>query len=378
MTINREVARIASRTNKIDRNHVYPLIMNGDMRINQRGSTGLSDGQTVTMDRWSFLVNEGGFSMSQVTDVPSGQGFKHAIKIDCTTADTSLTNDAHIQFFQRFEGQDLALLNKGTSSAESLTVIFWAKSTVTGTFVVELKDHDNSRTVSKTTTISSADTWEKKIVTFPGDTSTNDDFTYDNGLSFDVKIWLGAGSDYTSGTLNTTWADQTNANRAVGQTINIASSTDNNFFTTGWQLELGEFTSGNEPEFQFVDQATQLKQCQRYYQTIVNDNDQYMGNGHYHDEDYLFVPAHFKNTMRAAPTAEVTTGGSYWRAEGGDNSSGDTFDNIDGVAHATNKCAMFYTDGDNVSIPGNNVRANNTFKLRSNNASARLALAAEI
>jgi len=378
MTINREVARIASRTNKIDRNHVYPLIMNGDMRINQRGSTGLSDGQTVTMDRWSFLVNEGGFSMSQVTDVPSGQGFKHAIKIDCTTADTSLTNDAHIQFFQRFEGQDLALLNKGTSSAESLTVIFWAKSTVTGTFVVELKDHDNSRTVSKTTTISSADTWEKKIVTFPGDTSTNDDFTYDNGLSFDVKIWLGAGSDYTSGTLNTTWADQTNANRAVGQTINIASSTDNNFFTTGWQLELGEFTSGNEPEFQFVDQATQLKQCQRYYQTIVNDNDQYMGNGHYHDEDYLFVPAHFKNTMRAAPTAEVTTGGSYWRAEGGDNSSGDTFDNIDGVAHATNKCAMFYTDGDNVSIPGNNVRANNTFKLRSNNASARLALVADL
>lgn len=378
MTINREVARIASRTNKIDRNHVYPLIMNGDMRINQRGSTGLSDGQTVTMDRWSFLVNEGGFSMSQVTDVPSGQGFKHAIKIDCTTADTSLTNDAHIQFFQRFEGQDLALLNKGTSSAESLTVIFWAKSTVTGTFVVELKDHDNSRTVSKTTTISSADTWEKKIVTFPGDTSTNDDFTYDNGLSFDVKIWLGAGSDYTSGTLNTTWADQTNANRAVGQTINIASSTDNNFFTTGWQLELGEFTSGNEPEFQFVDQATQLKQCQRYYQTIVNDNDQYMGNGHYHDEDYLFVPAHFKNTMRAAPTAEVTTGGSYWRAEGGDNSSGDTFDNIDGVAHATNKCAMFYTDGDNVSIPGNNVRVNNTFKLRSNNASARLALVADL
>ena len=378
MTINREVARIASRTNKIDRNHVYPLIMNGDMRINQRGSTGLSDGQTVTMDRWSFLVNEGGFSMSQVTDVPSGQGFKHAIKIDCTTADTSLTNDAHIQFFQRFEGQDLALLNKGTSSAESLTVIFWAKSTVTGTFVVELKDHDNSRTVSKTTTISSADTWEKKIVTFPGDTSTNDDFTYDNGLSFDVKIWLGAGSDYTSGTLNTTWADQTNANRAVGQTINIASSTDNNFFTTGWQLELGEFTSGNEPEFQFVDQATQLKQCQRYYQTIVNDNDQYMGNGHYHDEDYLFVPAHFKNTMRAAPSVELTTGGSYWRAEGGDNSSGDTFDNIDGVAHATNKCAMFYTDGDNVSIPGNNVRVNNTFKLRSNNASARLALVADL
>ena len=111
MTINREVARIASRTNKIDRNHVYPLIMNGDMRINQRGSTGLADGQTVTMDRWSFLVNEGGFSMSQVTDVPSGQGFKHAIKIDCTTADNSLTNDAHIQFYQRFEGQDLALLN---------------------------------------------------------------------------------------------------------------------------------------------------------------------------------------------------------------------------------------------------------------------------
>ena len=375
MTINREVARIASRTNKIDRNHVYPLIMNGDMRINQRGSTGLADGQTVTMDRWSFLVNEGGFSMSQVTDVPSGQGFKHAIKIDCTTADNSLTNDAHIQFYQRFEGQDLALLNKGTSSAESLTVIFWAKSTVTGTFVVELKDHDNSRTVSKTTTIDSADTWEKKIVTFPGDTSTNDDFTYDNNLSFDVKIWLGAGSDYTSGTLNTTWADQTNANRAVGQTINIASSTDNNFFTTGWQLELGEFTADTCPEFQFVDQATQLKQCQRYYQSIITGDDQFIGNGHFHADDYVFVPAHFKNTMRAAPSAQVTTGTGYWATEGGNNIA--AFNNIDGVAHQSNKGALFYTDGDNVNASGS-YTGNNTIKLRSNNASARLALSADL
>ena len=381
MTINREVARIASRTNKIDRNHVYPLIMNGDMRIAQKGTSATGLGTVIStpvFDRWVVggnSDNAGRVTVSQSTDVPTGAGFKHSMKWDCTTADTSTGATEFLQLYQAMEGQDLALFNKGTADCTTFTVIFWAKGTA-ATYACELLDAENDRIVSKLFTITTS--WQKFVLNFPADTSTSDDFTYDNAGRFAVMFQFHAGSNFTSGTINdSAFADRVDANRFPGLS-SFFSSTDNEFYITGVQLELGTFVSGSEPEFQFVDQATQLKQCQRYYQVIVNGDDQYMGNGHYHDEDYLFVPAHFKNTMRAAPTAEVTTGGSYWRAEGGDNSSGDTFDNIDGVAHQTNKCAMFYTDGDNVSIPGNNVRANNTFKLRSNNASARLALAAEI
>jgi hypothetical protein len=108
---------------------------------------------------------------------------------------------------------------------------------------------------------------------------------------------------------------------------------------------------------------------------IVNGNSQIIGNGHFHLDDYVFVPAHLKNTMRAAPSALVTTGTGYWAVEGGNNIA--AFNNIDGVAHATPKAALFYTDGDGVNAPGDH-RANNTCKVRSNHASATLALSADL
>jgi hypothetical protein len=270
------------------------------------------------------------------------------------------------------EGQDLALFNKGTADCTTFTVIFWAKGTA-ATYACELLDTENDRIVSKLFTITTS--WQKFVLNFPADTSTSDDFTYDNAGRFAVMFQFHAGSNFTSGTINdSAFADRVDANRFPGLS-SFFSSTDNEFYITGVQLELGTFVSGSEPEFQFIDQATQLKQCQRYYQVIVNGDDQCFGNGHYHADDYFFVPAHFKNTMRAAPTAEVTTGTGYWAHEGGNNIH--AFDNIDGVAHESNKGALFYTDGDNVNASGTYTH-NNTIKLRSNNASARLALAAEI
>ena len=186
---------------------------------------------------------------------------------------------------------------------------------------------------------------------------------------------LGQGTDFTSGTLATSWADQVNANRAAGSSVNIASSTDNNFFTTGWQLEVGNFNSGSVPEFQFVDQATQLKQCQRYFQVMANGDDQCMGNGHFHQDGYLFVPCHFKATMRAAPTASAVTNTDYWAHEGGNNIV--AFHGIDGLAHATRKGALLYAEGDGVNAP-DPYTGNNTFKMRSNNAAARFYLSADL
>jgi hypothetical protein len=199
--------------------------------------------------------------MSQSTDVPSGYGFANSLKLDCTTANASPAAGGAMILSQSFEGQNLQYLKKGTASAVSLTASFWVKSTKTGTFICELVDQDNTRSISKSYTVSVSNTWEFKTVTFAGDTTGA--FTNDNGVSLDIYFWLGAGTNFTSGTLATTWGTNTSANRAVGQ-VNIADSTANDFLITGVQLEAG--TSATDFEFLPIDVS--LNRCLRYYQLV--------------------------------------------------------------------------------------------------------------
>ena len=243
-----------------------PLIINGDMAVAQRSSSTASitsDGYH-TLDRFETHISSlGTWTQSQDTDVPSGQGFANSLKMDVTSADASPSAGDYCVIRTKFEGQDLQLFKKGTSSAEKFTLAFWVKSSKTGTHIVELFDIDNSRTVSQAYTISSADTWEKKVVNFPADTTGA--FGDDNGRSLDIQFWLGAGSNFTSGTLQTTWAGQTNANRIVGQ-VNLADNTSNNWYITGVQLEVGEFTSATLPAFQHESFGNNLARCHRYFQ----------------------------------------------------------------------------------------------------------------
>ena len=238
------------------------LIINGDMSIAQRGTsaTGKTTDGYYTLDRYQFAITSlGTWTFTQSTDVPSGQGFGYSQKADCTTADASPSAGDRIFYRQSFEGQNLQHLKKGTSSAESLTLSFWVKSNKTGTYIVEFYDHDNSRHINKSYTISSASTWEKKTITIDGDTTGA--FTNDNNLSLHVAWWLGAGSTYTSGSLQTSWGSATNANRAVGQ-VNLADSTSNEWYITGVQLEVGTSAS----DFEFLPIDISLKRCERYFQ----------------------------------------------------------------------------------------------------------------
>jgi len=224
---------------KLDNNiNFRNIIINGDMSIAQRGTseTGLGngDGGYHTCDRWRF--SEQGsptfeFTQSQSTDVPSGQGFSNSLKMDCTTAQTSLGTENNLYITQRFEGQNLQYLKKGTSSAESLTLSFWVKSNKTGTYTTVLWDNDNSRNISKSYTISSANTWEKKTITFAGDTSGTLD--NDNARSLDLYFNLTLGSDYTSGTLATSWQSYVASDWGAGQTVNLADSTSNEWYYRG-------------------------------------------------------------------------------------------------------------------------------------------------
>ena len=238
------------------------IIINGDMSIAQRGTSasGLTASTYSTVDRWlDGILTAGTWTISQSTDVPTGQGFSTSMKIDCTTANGSLSAGSLFNIQQRFEGQNLQYLKKGTANAESLTLSFWVKSNKTGTYIAELFDNDNSRNISKSYTINSASTWEKKTITFAGDTTGALD--NDNNRSFNLDMWLAAGTDYTSGTLATSWESTTSANRAVGQ-VNLADNTANEWYITGVQLEAGTTAS----DFEFLPYDMNLQRCLRYYE----------------------------------------------------------------------------------------------------------------
>ena len=238
------------------------IIINGDMSIAQRGTStsSITSSGYYTVDRFRLnLSSLGTWTQTQSTDVPTGQGFATSLKMDCTTANASPSASDRLLFQQIIEGQMLQYLKKGTANAESLTLSFWVKSTKTGTNIVELFDNDNTRAISKSYTINSTNTWEKKTITYPGDTTGA--FGNDNNASLYLGFYLGAGSDKTSGTLQTSWGANTDANRAVGQ-VNHADSTSNEWYITGVQLEAGEVAS----DFEFLPFDVNLGRCLRYYE----------------------------------------------------------------------------------------------------------------
>ena len=237
------------------------VIYNGACQIAQRGSSFASVTATGTfpVDRFVFHIGSlGTWTVSQDTDVPTGQGFVKSIKCDVTTADGSPAAADYARIDQRLEGQDLQRFCKGTANAKDFALSFWVKSPKTGTHIVELQDADNNRLISKAYTVSTADTWEKKELIISKDTTGA--FDNDNAKSLTIAWWLAAGSDYTSGTLATSWVTPTNANRVVGQ-VNCADNTANNFYLTGVQLEAGDDCT----EFEHRSYGDELARCQRYY-----------------------------------------------------------------------------------------------------------------
>jgi hypothetical protein len=271
------------------------IIINGDMSIAQRSTSvaSITAGGYYTVDRWRLALDTlGTFTMSQSTDVPTGQGFAKSLKLDCTTADASPSAGDLFQVRQAFEGQNLQYLKKGTASAVSLTASFWVKSTKTGTFICELVDTDNTRQVSASYTVSVSDTWEKKTITFPTDATGA--FTNDNNESLRLNFWLGAGTNFTSGTLNTTWGATVNANRAVGQ-VNIADSTSNDWYITGVQLEAGTTAS----DFEFLPIDVNLGRCQRYFQNVQTISAVGANTTTIHCNPVFFT------TMRSTPSLSV-------------------------------------------------------------------------
>lgn len=281
----------------------YPnrnLIYNGACQINQRSASvaSITTSDYRTADRWYQNISSlGTWTQTVENDAPTGSGFRKSLKLLCTTADAApAASDVHA-IYQALEGQDVQRIAKGTSSAQPLALSFWVKANVTGTYIAELQDADNNRAVSAIYTITANNVWERKSIVFPADTVGV--FDNDNAGSLYLNFWLGAGSDRTSGTLQTTWASTVNANRVVGQ-VNVGSTVNNYWQITGIQLETGSVAT----QFEFKSYGQELRECQRYYYRQTADSTYaVMALGSCYNTASGEVYSTFPTAMRAVPTS---------------------------------------------------------------------------
>ena len=233
------------------------LILNGAMKVAQRGTSSSSAGKLLDGHHW--VVNnfdELVFAQSQSSTAPDG--FANSMRFQVTTAESALAADEIIYVRQRIEGQDLQHLKFGTSSAESITLSFWVRSSLTGKYSVLIYNDDAQRSNLQSYTVSAADTWEHKTITFDGDTSNG--FDDDNNRSMTVFFTLAAGTNYT-GTPHTGWgAYSATDDFAHSDAVNFAAQTGN-WYITGIQLEVGQQAT----PFEHEDAGTTIAKCSRYY-----------------------------------------------------------------------------------------------------------------
>ena len=279
------------------------LIINGAMQVAQRGTSGTiaANGGAAykSIDRWQ-LSNALDVTTTIAQSSTSPDGFTNSLKITVGGADdVSGTGDA-FQVQQHIEAQNLQHLKYGTSSALSLTLSFWVRSSVTGTYVVHLYQSDGNDLIGGTYTISSANTWEYKTITFAGNTVAAP--ANDNGQGLRVTFMLGAATLYTSGTLPTAWEAYTDADSAAGQTANVASSASGEWYLTGVQLEIGD----NASDFEHRSHEEEWAACRRYYYQITDQN----LHGATYDSGQAVGDVYYPTPFRATPTATVTAGSS--------------------------------------------------------------------
>jgi len=277
------------------------IIINGAMLVAQRGTSfNYTTTDAYSLDRFRIDVtggdnSAGAFTLTQadITDLP---GFTKAMKFDVTTADTSIAAGEALNLSYRIEGQDLQQLKKGTSEAEKFTISFYVKGTAK-TYALEVLDIDTSgnRSIAKTFNVTTS--WNRIILTFDGDTTGPLD--NDANRSLDLNFFFHAGSTYTGGTLQTSWGAMTNNERAAG-IDSLYSSTDNELFITGLQMEVGSQAT----PFEHRSFGEEARLCHRYYQRMSRETGLGLcgvGVGPYNSTTAIFIEAVLSTRMRGQP-----------------------------------------------------------------------------
>ena len=287
-------------------------LINGNMTISQRNGTSavtIDGGASYTLDRYLCQDNtDGSYTVAQSSTAPTG--FINSLLVTITGTDSSLTTTQFGRIVQRIEGLNVADLGWGTASAKTVTLSFWVRSSVTGTFSGTLVNDSGNRVYAFTYTINSANTFEYKTITIAGDTSGT--WLTTNGTGIELNLSIGAGPDrsVTAGSWGTSLAYA-----ATGQT-NLFATNGATFFLTGCQLEVGSTATS----FDYRPYGTELALCQRYfeksYDTTVAPATNTTTNAVYNygsTDQYssLVASVPFRVEKRAAPTMTAyQTGGT--------------------------------------------------------------------
>tara|TARA_R100000315_G_scaffold51026_1_gene24989 strand:+ start:213 stop:1322 length:1110 start_codon:yes stop_codon:yes gene_type:complete len=287
------------------------LVVNGAMNVAQRGTSLAAVGNNdYTLDKFQFTYSQdGAFTVTQ--DSSSPDGFANSLKVDVTTADSSLATTQYLVMEHKFEAQNLHLLKFGKSDAKNITLSFYVKSNKTGTYAVNIIQSDNSSKMANLTyTIDSADTWEQKSLTFTGDTAGAID---DNaGVGLKLTFSLALGSQWTSGDTSASFRTYANGNYGADQSVNILDSTSNEWLITGVQLEVGQ----NATEFEHEPFERTLAKCQRYFQTWTQEfahfstnNYGAVGDAVMHADTYAFIQ--YTHPVQLRTTPALTFNGNF-------------------------------------------------------------------
>lgn len=279
-------------------------IINGDMRIDQRnaGASVAASNSAYSLDRWRTELSGGGaFTFQRSTTAPAG--FNNSMLLTVTTADASIASADYYDFQQFVEGFNVADLGWGTASAQTVTISFWVRSSVTGTFAGSVGNGAANRSYVFTYTVNAANTFEYKTVTIPGDTAGT--WRTDNGRGISLIFDLGNGSNYQASA--GLWVGQ----YAVGtaSSVKLISTAGATFYITGVQLEKGSVAT----PFEFRSIGQELALCQRYYQNSGSITLRGLTPvlGGTSPNTIVSLPV----TMRSAPTVTVVTdatGGYVW------------------------------------------------------------------
>jgi hypothetical protein len=301
------------------------LVINGDMRIAQRGTsaTGITNnGSHFLVDRFKTVINSSYTStIQQVADAPDG--FIYSLKHTFTTATSSPGSGDYNVLDTNLEKQNLYSTGNGTSWAGSITLSFWVKSSITGTFAFALQSFGSSRRSNVLSyTISSANTWEKKVITTTADTTANTNGA--NGAGLGLRFALGSGSSYEASNATTGWqtADYFGFNGATYP----AGTTNATWQITGVQFEVGDSAS----DFEHRSFGEELSLCHRYYYEISsNTHDGYeypMFAAHAWNSSAINVCIKLPVVMRTSPTLTFNNGSGWWRFYR--NNGNDPFDTM--------------------------------------------------
>jgi hypothetical protein len=283
------------------------LVINGDMQIAQRATSATTAVSNTynTVDRWKPVFSmDGAFTMAQsalsAADVAT-TGHQYALDIQCSTADTSIAAGQYAWVAHLVEANNCRDSLYGSDNAKSLTISFWVKSNLTGTTCGMVAKEDTTYTQAPFEfTINSANTWEHKTVTIPANDAIKSSagaISYNIGVGLYLAFHLAIGGNYDNGT-NVTW-ETGGASYATTNQLNFLSSTDNDLFITGVQMEFGDAKT----PFEYIPHDVQEQRCQRY--CMVYGNGQNFTGGYYNASAYV-CEVYFPTKMRAAPSVTCT------------------------------------------------------------------------